>query len=256
MTMSFRHFSLLCLIMAASPAYADSTPPVEHTWLGASQGGLLLASGNTSSTSLNAKLDLSRLDGLWTNTVFFGGLYGKTNGILNGERIEGRYQLNHTINTKTFWFTSVDAVRDQFSGFAYQATVAGGAGRHLIDNDKTDLSVTVGVGYQRLTPEQLVKDSTGAVIQRITETATGNIVGTFGLKYDRVLTASTKLGNKLFVTSGSADTAVTNDLALTVSMNARLALSAGYGVRYNTAPASGVKKLDLLTSINVVYKIQ
>jgi putative salt-induced outer membrane protein len=236
-------------------AHADAPPP-EGVWLGTGQGGLLLSSGNTSSTSLNAKLDLARVDGPWKNVVFVGGLYGKNNGIMSGERIEARYHVDHALSGHSFWFAGVDGVRDLFSGFAYQATVAGGAGYKFIDNDSTKLAGTLGAGYQRLEPQALVKDASGAVVQRINGNAQGNVVATAGIDYAHTLTVSTRLTDKLFVTSGSADTAATNDVAVAVSISNRLALSVGYGVRYNTKPAAGVKKLDQVTTVNVVYNIR
>jgi len=238
----------------AATAFAGDAPP-EGVWLGAGQGGLVVSSGNTSATSANAKIDLSRIDGPWKNTIFVGGLYGRTNGIQNGDRIEARYRLEHQIDARLFWFAGIDGVRDLFSGFAYQATAAGGVGYRFIATDRTTLAGTLGVGYQRLQPQQLIKEASGAVVQRINDPASGAAVATAGLEYAHAITQSTKLTDKFNVTSGSEDTAAANDVALAVSMSNRLALSVGYGVRYNTKPAAGVKKLDQVTTINVVYKI-
>jgi len=248
--------ALLAAVALTTAAYAADTPPADGVWLGAGQGGLLLSSGNTSATSLNAKLDLARVDGPWKNTLFFGGLYGKNNDIVSGERIEGRYRLDHTLSGRSFWFAGVDGVRDLFSGFDYQATAQGGAGYKFIDSDATKLAGTLGLGYQRLEPQQLIKNAAGAVVQRINGDAQSNVVATGGIDYAHTLTASTKLTDKLFVTSGAADTAATNDIAVAVSISNRLALSVGYGVRYNTKPAAGVKKLDQVTTANVVYTIK
>ncbi len=246
---------MVLALFVCTAASADDAPP-QGVWQGAGQGGLVVSSGNSSATSLNAKLDLARLDGPWKNTVFAGGLYGRSNGIQNSDRFEARYRLDHTFDERRFWFAGLDGVRDLFSGFAYQATAAGGMGYKFIVTDATALSGTLGIGYQRLRPEQLVKDASGAVVQRIEEPASGNLVMTAGLDYAHKLSDSTRLTDKLFVTSGAADTAATNDVALSVSMSGRLALSVGYGVRYNSKPAAGVKKLDQVTTVNVVYKIK
>jgi putative salt-induced outer membrane protein len=245
---------VLVMFPWAAAAFADGAPP-EGVWLGAGQGGLVVSSGNTSATSANAKIDLARFDGPWKNTIFAGGLYGRTNGIQNGSRIEARYRVDHQIDERLFWFAGIDGVRDLFSGFAYQATGSGGMGYRFIATDATSLSGTLGVGYQRLQPQQLIKDASGAVVDRINDPASGSAVATAGLEYAHALTKSTKLTDKFNLTSGSEDTAAANDVALAVSMSNRLALSVGYGVRYNTKPAAGVKKLDQVTTINVVYKI-
>jgi putative salt-induced outer membrane protein len=252
--MTRMRLTLLPLLLGPIVALADAPPP-QGVWQGAGQAGVLLSSGNTQATSLNAKLDLARLDGPWKNTVFVGGLYGRSNGITSGSRLEARYRVDHEIDARRFWFLGADGVRDQFSGFAYQATLAGGAGYKFIATDATTLAGTLGVGYQRLQPQQLVKDASGAVVDRINGAASGNAVVTAGLDYAHRFSASTKITDKLYVTSGSADTAASNDFALSVSMSDRLALSIGYGVRYNTKPAAGVKKLDQVTTANVVYKI-
>ncbi|HVN42523.1 MAG TPA: DUF481 domain-containing protein [Steroidobacteraceae bacterium] len=257
-----RPFGLLFLSLACvgaalcSSAFAADPPPPEHQWYGSGQGGLLLASGNTESTSANLKIDLARLDGPWKNAIYLGGFYGKSGGITSQERIEGRYQLDHKINDGLFWFGALDGNWDQFSGFAYQATVSTGLGYKFIDTANTKLAGTLGVGYQRMETQQLVKNAAGDVVQRIHGPAENNVVGTAGLTLEQKLTATTKLTDKLLVTSGSANTMVSNDLALAVAMSNRLALSIGYGVRYNTDPASGTKKLDELTTANIVYNIK
>jgi putative salt-induced outer membrane protein len=249
---------LASAVLLCSPAFAADPPPPppDGQWFGSGQGGLLIASGNSDAKSLNAKLDLARTDGPWKNTLHAAGLYGKNNGIENGDRLEARYQLDHKLSDRLFWFGSADAIRDRFSGFAYQATLSTGVGYKIVDDADTKLSGTLGAGYQRLETQQLIRDATGAVVQRINGPSQGGVVGVAGMDLAQKLTATTKLTDKLFVTAGSLDTAIANDFAVAVSMTDVLALSVGYTVHYNTKPASGVKKLDQLTTLNVVYNIK
>jgi putative salt-induced outer membrane protein len=67
------------------------------------------------------------------------------------------------------------------------------------------------------------------------------------------LTSTTKLTDKLLVQAGGQNTAVANDFAVAVNMTNTLALSAGYGLRYNSNPPAGSKTTDQLTTLNVVY---
>ena len=264
--MNFRNFSVaschlisvaaLALALSAPTLAAAPPPPPDGVWTGKGQGGLLISSGNSSATSLNAKLDLAETDGPWKNTVAVGGLYGKNSGITSGERLEGRYELDHTLSDRLFWFGSLGAIKDLFSGFNYQATATSGIGYKFINTADTKLAGLLGLGYQRLQTQTLTKDAAGAVTQRINGPAKGDLVGTAGLTLEQTLTASTKLTDQLLVTSGSLNTALANDLALTVSMSDALALSLGYGIRYNTDPAAGVKKLDQVTTVNIVYNIK
>ncbi len=232
------------------------TPLALADWTGKAEAGLLIASGNSASTSANAKLDVAREDGPWKNVVHVAGQYGKNAVFTTGERLEGSYELDRKISDKLFGFAGIAAERDLFDGFQYQATLSTGIGYKWFDTADTKLSTTVGLGYRRLRPETLTKDASGQVIARTPLEATGDAVLTLGASLEQKLTASTKLTDKLAIQSGSNDTAVANDFGISVAMSDRLALSVGYGVRFNSDPAPGTKKIDTLTTVNVVYNIK
>ena len=231
--------------------------PLAHAdWTGKGEAGLLISRGNTDSTSANAKLDLARESGDWKNAAFLGFLYGKNASFATAQRVEAKWQTDYKLSDRMFWFGAFHGEQDKYSGFAYQASLTTGLGYKIIDSQATKLTGTVGVGYRRLRPEFLTKDDAGAVILRVKGDATGDAVGVAGLDFSHVLTKNTKVLNKFLVESGSKNTSVQNDLALQVSMTDALALSIGYGVRYNTDPPAGSKKSDQLTTVNLVYNIK
>src|SRR5262249_2322342 len=111
-----------------------------------------------------------------------------------------------------------------------------------------------GVGYRSLRAEYLVKDATGAVVDRFPVPPTeSEIVGTTGLDFMHQFNSSTKLLDKFISESGSRHTSIRNDLSVEVKMSKKLALSAGYTVVHNTEPPGGLKKTDTTTTLNVVY---
>ena len=59
--------------------------------------------------------------------------------------------------------------------------------------------------------------------------------------------------NSVGVTSSSADTLLTNTLAVAVKISTKLALSAGYALQDNTKPPAGLKRVDTLETLNLVY---
>jgi len=142
------------------------TPLALADWTGKSEAGLLIATGNSASTSVNAKIDVAREDGPWKSTVHVAGQYGKNAVFTTGERLEGSYELDHKISDKLFGFVGVAAEHDLFDGFQYQATLSTGVGYTWYDSADTKLSTTVGVGYRRLRPEMLTKDASGQVTAR------------------------------------------------------------------------------------------
>ena len=236
-------------LLAASAAQADG-------WSGKGEAGFLLSRGNAESTSANAKIDFAKETGPWKNAVFFGGLYGKTGDLTSAQRLEARYQLDHKLTDKMFWFGALRGEQDKFSGFAYQASLTTGVGYKFIDTDATKFTGTVGVGYARLRPQQLIKNAGGAVVDRIKGDTTGSAIATAGFNFEQRLTSNTKVIDKFLVESGSKNTSTMNDLSIQVAMNEVLALSAGYGIHYNTKPAAGTKKIDQLTTLNLVYNFK
>ena len=231
--------------------------PLAHAdWTGKGEAGVLISRGNADSTSANAKLALARESGDWKNAAFLGFLYGKNATFATAQRVEAKWQTDYKLTDRMFWFGALHGEQDKFSGFAYQASLTTGVGYKIIDSEATKLTGTVGVGYRRLRPELLTKNAAGAVISRIKGDATGDAVAVAGLDFSHVLTKNTKVLNKFSIESGSKNTSIQNDLALQVSMSDALALSIGYGVRYNTDPPVGSKKSDQLTTINLVYNIK
>ena len=238
----------IAALYVSVPAHAD--------WTGKGEGGLLLSRGNADSTAGNVKLDIAKEQNDWKNSLFVAGLYASNATFATAERLEGRYQLDHKISDKLYAFGALRGERDLFSGFEYQATLSVGVGYKFIDDATTKFAGTVGVGYRELRPEQLIKAPSGEVIQRIEGEASGNAVATAGLNFEHQATKTTKLLDKLLIEAGSSNTSLANDFGVQVSMTERLALAFGYGVRYNTDPAPGSKKLDQQTTVNIVYNIK
>lgn len=235
-------------VMGPCGAWADD-------WSGKGEGGIVLSRGNADATTANAKLDVAKEDGPWKNSVTLALLYGRNADFTTAQRIEGHYQLDHTISDKLFGFISAQGDQDKFEGFAYQGTASGGLGYKFLNSDATKLTGSIGVGYRRLQPEVLDKSSAGQILSVEKEHSTGSAVATVGLDFQQQLTATTKVLDKLLGEPGANNSTVQNDLSLQVSISAKLALNVGYGIHYNSNPPTGAVRLDQLTTINFVYNI-
>jgi putative salt-induced outer membrane protein len=71
--------------------------------------------------------------------------------------------------------------------------------------------------------------------------------------FSHAFTKTTTLTNKLLVETGASNTLLNDDLALTIKMSDKLALSVGYGIKENTKPPAPLKKLDSVESVNLVF---
>jgi putative salt-induced outer membrane protein len=259
MTRSTRPLPLVAGVLvfasAVPAAYADDPPPPVG-WTGQGQAGLVLARGNADTTTANMKLDATDTFGPWKDTAHAAFLYGESSGISTAQRFEAAWRTDYNFGKKAFVFGAVNGENDHFDGFVYQATLSTGLGYNFIDSDTTKLIATLGFGYRRLQSEELLHDNaadSAEVTGRIKGESTSDGVGTGSLDYQQQLTKTTKLTDKLLVQSGGQNTAVANDFAIAVNMTDALALSVGYGVRYNSNPPIGTKSTDQLTTLNVVY---
>lgn len=234
-------------------AMCDDAPPPQGVWTGKGQAGYVSTQGNTEAKSANAALDMSYLEGPWNHMFHLGGLYGQNSGYVSAERWDTLWQTNYSVSHDLYTFGALRYAHDLFSGFDYQASASAGLGYKFINTESTKLSAQIGVGYQVLRPEDIVKDSVGEVTARYLQPSENSVIGTLGVNYSQALTKTTSLSDILLVNSGSINTLATNTLALTVKMSTKLALSLGYNLQDNTSPPPGLKKVDTLETVNLVY---
>ncbi len=237
---------VLCLAML---------PAAQAQWTGKAELGFLSASGNTEAQSANTKFDLTHEGSKWRNNFFVGALYGENAEFSTADRYEARYQTDFKITDRFSWFAAIRGEQDRFSGFAYQATGSTGASYKFIDSPTTKLTGSLGAGYRRQKSEILIKSPAGEVLDRLDGEITSDPVVTVSSNYEHAFTENTKITNKLLAESGSDNTAVQNDIALSVNMTKTLALAVGFGVRFNSDPPPLSEDMDTLTTVNIVYNI-
>jgi len=249
--------SLLSLCPALS-VWADDVPappptPPKGVWMGKGQFGFLDSRGNSDAESINGNVDMLRYDGAWKNEVYGGGLYGKSAGVVSAERWETRLQSNYTFSDDIFAFGGLRYEHDLFDGFQYQASVTGGLGDKFVDTADTKLTGQIGAGYRRLRPELIFKNPDGVVTSRELQDASGEAIGTVGVDFSHALTKTTVLTDKFLMETGSDNTLLHDEVAVNVKMSNKLALSVGYGITDNTNPPPTIKKVDTVTTVNLVF---
>lgn len=228
------------LISAA--ALGALAPSAHADWTGKAEAGLVIARGNTDSSTANAKLDLSRELTEWKHAFFLAGLYAEDEFDTTAKRYETRWQSNYKFTPRAFWFAGLRYEDDEFSGFDYQASFTTGIGYKFIETTRTTLDAQIGSGYRQL------RDS-------LTGEESGDIVARADIRYEFQLSETAKITNTLISEWGEENTFVGNDLSLQVKIWNRLALGAGYGVRYNSDPGPGLQRTDTLTTLNLVYTL-
>ncbi len=232
----------------------DAPPPPQEVWTGKGQAGYSSSHSTADSKAANAAIDMAYLDGDWKHALHLGGLYGVSNSVVSAERWDVLWQTNYELTKALYTFGNAHYSHDMFNGFQYQETASLGVGYKLIDTKATQLETQLGVGFTKLRPEALSTDpASGAVVARTLEPGKSGAALTAGVNYSQALTDTTALSDKLLVAYSSFDTLVTNTIALNVKVSTKLALSLGYNIQDNSAPPPGTKKLNTLTTVNLVY---
>jgi putative salt-induced outer membrane protein len=241
------------VVMGACCAWADPDPPPMGVWTGKGQFGYLSSSGNTDAQAVNANLDMTYTQDAWKHEAHLGGLYGENSGIVSAERWDARWQTNYTFTNTLYTFGALRYEHDMFDGFQFQASAAAGIGYKIFNTDATKLSVQLGAGFRDLRPEELVKNAAGAVTERIAGESQDNAILSTGLDFAQKLTATTTLTDTLAVEYSSGDSLITNNIGLAVKISTKLALTLGYGIKDNTQPPAGLKKVDTVSTVNLQY---
>jgi putative salt-induced outer membrane protein len=249
--------SILILVLSGiTPLIAwgdEPPPPPQDVWTGKGQAGYTSSSGNSEGKSANAAIDLAYLDDPWKHAFHLGGLYGQSAGLVSAERWDTSWQTNYDLTADLYTFGLLTYRHDLFDGFDYEASASAGLGYKFIATATTKLDAQVGVGYQMLRPEDITKNADGVVVGRTFLPSENGVAATAAVNYSQALSSTTTLTDKLAVTSSSANTLVTNALAVAVKISTKLALSVGYGLQENTKPPAGLKRVDTLETVNLVY---
>src|SRR6056297_294680 len=231
--------SLLCVM----PVLAVFPGLVQADWSGGGELGLVFARGNTETETLNGSLGFEYTSGKWINATEFSFLRSETNGDVDASRFVATNDTNYELSPVSYMIGTLRYDRDKFSSFEFQTSASIGYGRKLIDTDRQALSLEFGPGV-RYTEVR----STG-------ETET-DLIGRGSLDYRRAISDTTELTNVALVETGSSNTFLENETALSESINDSLALKTAFSVRHNTDVEPGREKTDYLTTVNLVYSFE
>ncbi len=210
-------------------------------WSGVGEFGLVVSSGNTETSTVNAKLGLKKEDAAWLYEGSLLALRAKGDGDVTAERWEVAAKAGYKINDLSYIYGAYRHEDDNFAAFERQTTIAVGYGRQLIKNDATQLSFEVGPGYKWSDPISVLQNSQGELVLR------GQ------LEFKHAFNENTSMYDTVLLESGSDNTFAQNDIGVQVKMSERLALKAGVSVRYNTETTAPTKSTDTLTTVNLAY---
>lgn len=236
-----RTLGLLVLAFAPLAVLAADPPP---PWSGEVSAGMVLTSGNTDSTTINAKAQAVHNSVLWRNTTDAAlSKASQTDPVTGADvRTAERYALG---NKTDFNFTEHDYA---FLALEFE--------KDLVGPVRERESETVGYGRKILTgPVHLLEAELGAgarqTTAQVTEDKASDFIGRARVAYKWNLSETSYLGETVKVESGKSNTYAESATELKMSLVGKLFAVASYIVRNNSDVPAGVKNTDTITALNL-----
>jgi putative salt-induced outer membrane protein len=256
---------LAAALLAALPlaASADPPPPPPDGWSGTGEAGLAIASGNTKSENVNAKLDVKYNDDTWKDDFYLlaqrnksniTDASGNTNYELTANRYEGGASLGFKFDDRSYLVSALRYEHDDFAPYDYQYTLSLGYGYQFLKNSRDELAAEVGPGYNVVQSTALLVETGNPPAPVLVKPDSDKSLVLRGkIDYKHNFNASTSFVDTFTVEAGSDNKFYQNDAGIAVKMSDKLSLKAAYQVRHNTVVGEGFKKTDNLLTTNLVY---
>jgi putative salt-induced outer membrane protein YdiY len=235
----------MAALLGTSAAFAQTDPSnPQKLWKGDVEFGYFQLDGNSDESSVTAKANGKRVNGQWTYDVAAEAQNSEAAGVRSAEKYALNNRLAFDFSEFNYSFAYASANKDRFSGYVYQATIAGGYGRRILKTPKMTWDAEVGPGF------------------RISEFETGSTAGD-GKVSEAILRLSTDFSaavsetatfeQKLTVESGEENTVSKSITSLKTKIVGALGLKLSYTMTYNETVPTGTVHMDSETAVTLVY---
>lgn len=230
-------------LMAASCTVHAQTPTVPKLWSGDLEFGYVATSGNTEETTIKGLADINREKDAWRYKLQFESLNSEANDERSAEKYFVSNRLAFQFNESDFAFAYASYDDDRFSGFDYQATVAFGYGRRLLNNETMQWDVEIGPGYRI---SKVSDDTTG-------EEDSEEIIVRLYTNYVWDFSENAAFSQSVNTEKGADNTISKSVTALKVKVIGNFAMKLSYTVKYTEEVPADTKHADTETAVTLTY---
>jgi putative salt-induced outer membrane protein len=235
--MKFRFIIIAAVLIAPVSLMAQQEP--ESPWTGKATLGYLATSGNTENSTLNTGVEVGFATGKWQHIANAAAINASENKVTTAEAYDLGWKTERNLSDKDFVFGRLDWRKDNFGAFDTQFSQTVGYGRRLIKTDKHVLNIEAGVGArQSETQDGVTEDET---------------IFRGGAYYKWQFSETAEFRQDLTVESGSANTYLVSDTAVSAKLVGNLALVASYTIKHNTDVPALTEKTDTYTALSLEY---
>ncbi|MAS24669.1 MAG: hypothetical protein CMI08_04325 [Oceanospirillaceae bacterium] len=236
------HRKLLLIPALALPALIShaADEDAEKSWKGSSELGYINTSGNTDTTSLNAKFGVMHSGENWDTTFKADALTSEEDGTTSKEKYASSLQFDRNFTKHHYLLFLGEYEDDRFSGYEYQSQVSVGYGYRAINNDTMQLDLEIGPGYRydRLDEGGETEDET---ILRTAANYFWEIRD--GVEFTQEVSADT----------GSDNTILRSETGLKSQINGSLATKLTYSIKHTKEVPEDSENTDREFGVTLVY---
>jgi putative salt-induced outer membrane protein YdiY len=247
-------FCVLALMLGAVAAQAQEVGSAGQ-WQGSAELGYINTSGNTVSSTLNAKVTLDSDLEYWRHAFEASAYNNSDDDVRSAEQYNTFWQSNYKFNAHQSIFARGEYDDDRFSGWEYQATVTAGYSQRINFSDKMTLDLDAGPGYRYSVYDKDYNDDGG---NRVWQPELGNDISEAMVRlaadYNWAFSDTASFQQQFSMEAGKDNVINRSITSLTMDLTSVLALKLSYDVKYTDDVLPSVNQYDRKTIISILYK--
>ncbi|HET8551836.1 MAG TPA: DUF481 domain-containing protein [Gammaproteobacteria bacterium] len=240
--------------MGLPSAISGDGPPAGVLAPNAKQGlagslalGYIGTTGNTNTSSIDAKLAISYTSGHWFHNAALDRQRVAQDHDLTVNRLDFGGQSNYLFNEHNYVFGHLSYERNGFGGFQQRTSEAIGYGRRILGTDEQTLDIEIGAGWRQSRLRDMLADG-----QTVYTNKTSGIVR-LGGKYEWQFNENGSFGQAIAVEKGSDNTYTESITSLTANLMSTLAVVVSYTIKHNSTVQPGIANTDTYTTVSLQY---
>ncbi|AMG30881.1 DUF481 domain-containing protein [Grimontia hollisae] len=236
-------FYLMALPLCAS---ANTSDP----WQSEVELGFQALSGNSDSMTINSRLGVNYTEGRYRHSSDAKFLLVEKGGVEDKRKSEFESQANYKFDPTRYIWGNVSFLDDKYGPYFKDLTMAAGLGYQAIWQEDLSLLLEIGPGYRYQTPNLDKIKSTDLILPYDVKEAI--LRGQAELSWQ--MTKSALFEGRITAISGPSNTSFEARVSVSTSLIDDLAIKLSTTKKYISEVPPGLKNLDSIFTVNMLYK--
>jgi len=219
--------------------------------------GFLMASGNTNTSTITAKINTSQELTSWSYQIISHALYKQNQQQTDGEKTNQASaqklflsgQLDHKLtepDNRLFIYGEYE--NNRFGGFGFQAALAAGWTSRLWHDDHSEFKYSVGPGYAVSEVEEEHTE------KNYSEDNTHNIIVRAAMEYKRKISDTATFRQFISTEADQEFTKTKSETSLSTKLSGALAMKLSFVMNLDTSVGPDIEELDTEATVTLVYQ--